>query len=63
MTWLKCHLDRRWTKDLRIHLSHHTNMAASLVDEASGLDRSEVNVFLMIANHHLFKIVSSTYEL
>lgn len=38
-------------------------MAASLVDEASGLDRSEVNVFLMIANHHLFKIVSSTYEL
>lgn len=38
-------------------------MAASLVDEAGGLDRTEVNVFLMIANRHLFKIVSSTYEL
>lgn len=60
MTWFKCHLDQRWTKDLRIHLSHHhANMAVSLVDEASGLDSMEVNVFLMFANHHLFKIVSS----
>ena len=59
MTWFKCHLKCRWTKDLRIHLSHHhTNMTVSLVDEAGDLDSTEVNVFLMFANRHLFKIVS-----
>ena len=33
-------------------------MAVSLVDEAGDLGSTEVNVFLMFANRHLFKIVS-----
>ena len=33
-------------------------MTVSLVDEAGDLDSTEVNVFLMFANRHLFKIVS-----